>query len=108
MKCSSIPEDAWYIPRVTLRKGRRPVVYHSAALRTALAEAQNWRCCYCHTTLDPEGQHGPTPTLEHVVAIAVGGSDTPDNMAIACKPCNSKRGHDDAYSYRPSFSRFYR
>ncbi len=55
--------------------------------RTRLAEAQNWRCCYCGCRLEPE-----TATIEHVKPRALGGSNTWENCAAACDPCNSKRG----------------
>jgi 5-methylcytosine-specific restriction endonuclease McrA len=106
MQCSAIPDVAWLNPRITMRKGRA-ITMPLASLRTVLAEAQNWRCCYCYTTLDPEGQHGPQPTLEHIIPLVAGGLDATDNLVIACKRCNSSRGHADAYAFRPSYSRFW-
>jgi len=106
MQCSAIPDVAWQNRRVTMRKGR-PVVSHPGLMRTALAEAQNWRCCYCHATLDPEGRHGPVPTLEHVIPLMAKGLDAADNLVIACQICNSSRGHADAYAFRPPYSRFW-
>lgn len=35
---------------------------------------------------------GPATTIDHVIARALGGSDSLDNLAAACSPCNSARG----------------
>jgi 5-methylcytosine-specific restriction endonuclease McrA len=35
---------------------------------------------------------GPASTVDHVVARANGGTDSLDNLAAACLPCNSVRG----------------
>lgn len=43
--------------------------------------------CKCELTVD-------TSTIEHVVPIARGGLDNSNNRVLACKPCNSARGHD--------------
>lgn len=56
-------------------------------LRARLAEAQNWRCAYCHGCLEPD-----TVTIEHVVPLVLGGEDAWENMAAACQRCNQRRG----------------
>ncbi len=33
-------------------------------------------------------------TLEHVIPLGRGGSNGPDNLALACLPCNDKRAND--------------
>ncbi len=56
----------------------------------ALAEAQNWRCCYCGEHVDEQPtRYARYGTIEHVVPLSLRGPDHPDNMAIACKKCNS-------------------
>ena len=34
-----------------------------------------------------------TATVDHLVPKSRGGKDAPSNFALACKPCNSKRGN---------------
>jgi 5-methylcytosine-specific restriction endonuclease McrA len=80
-------------------------------LRERLAEAQNWRCCYCGLRLEPE-----TATLEHVVPYGQGGMTSWDNCVVACSPCNHAVGDFDprrtarqqasmvGHDFRPTFA----
>lgn len=61
-------------------------------LRCRLAEAQNWKCCWCGTECRPEPEHKNSATIEHVIPRSCGGEDVEDNMAMACYDCNQKRG----------------
>lgn len=69
----------------------RPLL--SVALRHRLAEAQNWRCCYCGVPMVCEPNADAQATIEHVVPRSLGGPDHPDNYVIACKRCNQARGN---------------
>lgn len=66
---------------------------HRAHLRTRCAEAQNWRCCYCHKPMSLENGHKMSVTLEHVTPISKGGGDDYESCAAACKRCNNRRGN---------------
>jgi 5-methylcytosine-specific restriction endonuclease McrA len=48
-------------------------------------------CRYCGCRLGEEYS-----TLDHVLPLSKGGQDTPANYALACKPCNSKKGDFDS------------
>jgi 5-methylcytosine-specific restriction endonuclease McrA len=61
-------------------------------------------CCYClHPVIPerftPEGPDGykrlPAGRrwahLDHVIPWSKGGSDSPDNLVIACAPCNMRK-----------------
>jgi len=61
-------------------------------MRCRLAEAQNWRCCWCGTTCRPEPSHANSATIEHVQPRSLGGANEWDNYAMACNHCNNKRG----------------
>jgi 5-methylcytosine-specific restriction endonuclease McrA len=50
-------------------------------------ESQNWRCCYCGTTIDLA-----TGSVEHVIPRAYGGENHWDNKVAACRLCNASRG----------------
>jgi 5-methylcytosine-specific restriction endonuclease McrA len=57
-----------------------------------MAEAQNWRCCYCGYRMEGSGSESNAPSFEHVTPIVLGGMDDDDNIAIACRGCNERRG----------------
>jgi hypothetical protein len=49
------------------------------------------RCEYCQLRQD----HSPvTHHVEHIVAKQHGGSDEPDNLALACHRCNLRKGRN--------------
>lgn len=57
-------------------------------LRDRLAEAQNWRCCYCTERMEGKGKEPTAPTFEYVIHD---GPHTIDNIAVACNRCNVLR-----------------
>lgn len=67
-------------------------------IRNALHEEFNGECHYCQvvTVLPIEGEPGNrksnTATVDHVVARAHGGTDSKDNLVLACLDCNNRRG----------------
>jgi len=56
----------------------------SKHLRYEILRRDNYTCRYC-------GARGPEVplTVDHVTPSALGGTDTPDNLATACEPCNT-------------------
>lgn len=58
---------------------------HSTDQVLMLLEAYGWRCAYC-------GGDGRL-TIDHVVPLSRGGSDSIDNLVPACGSCNSSK-HD--------------
>jgi hypothetical protein len=55
------------------------------SLRARLEERADGRCEYCRA---PQGACGYRFHLEHIVPIALGGSDADTNRALACASCN--------------------
>lgn len=78
-------------------------VYNAKYIRVRLAEAQNWKCCWCgcNTT----GSYGlkHSATTEHVIPRSNGGTDDVDNLAMACSKCNHKRGTQEVDTFMDSF-----
>jgi hypothetical protein len=68
-------------------------------IRNRLAEAQNWRCCWCARLTVPEPNRRDSATIEHVVPRSDGGTDHPDNLAMSCLSCNNNRGTKPADLY---------
>ena len=57
-----------------------------------LARRRGWRChwCKCLTT---KRRHRPTSaTVDHLVPLSRGGTNSPSNVVVACLTCNLARG----------------
>lgn len=66
----------WEVPKIL----RKPIPLW---MRAAIYRAAGHRCVYC--------KHGPPYRklhIDHVVALANGGADEPENMVAACADCN--------------------
>lgn len=50
--------------------------------RYEVLKRDNHTCRYCHAIDSPL-------TVDHVLPVALGGSDSPDNLVAACKDCNA-------------------
>jgi len=68
-------------------------------IRTRLAEAQNWKCCWCGVYCTTDSNKPHSATIEHVTPRSEGGEDHGynedeyyENYAMACGSCNSRRG----------------
>jgi len=44
-------------------------------------------CALCHCTIDPK-----TVVLDHIIPLAAGGADRPENIQLACNQCNTQKG----------------
>ena len=64
-------------------------------IRTCLAEAQNWKCCFCGVEMVEYPNQSNSATIEHVTPASKGGENSADNYAISCNRCNSNRGDLD-------------
>jgi hypothetical protein len=62
----------------------------SAATRRAVRERAQRRCEYCHAD---ERWQFVRFTTDHVQPQSAGGSDDADNLALACRNCNERRGN---------------
>ena len=62
----------------------------SSSTRHVVRERANLRCEYCHAD---ERWQFVRFTLDHVLPKSVGGSDDADNLALACRNCNERRGN---------------
>ena len=73
-----------YVPKAepVFGRDRDPL---SEAERQAIFERDGLTCSYCKT------EEGPFE-VDHITAVANGGSNHPDNLCVACKPCNRSKG----------------
>lgn len=59
---------------------------HGREIREYLLELTGRKCAYC-------GDKNVRLEVEHIVPKAKGGSSRPDNLTMACRPCNRKKGN---------------
>lgn len=72
----------------------------SASSRAAIYERDGWKCQICFRPTKRTYDHSDpdSPTLDHVLPRARGGSDDPENLRLAHAMCNAVRG-DDSQSH---------
>jgi hypothetical protein len=61
-----------------------------SATRRVVRERARHRCEYCHAD---ERWQFIRFTTDHVLPQSAGGSDAIDNLALACRNCNERRGN---------------
>ncbi len=59
------------------------------AVRAHLRSEAHDRCGYCQT--QQALAYGPLE-VDHIIPVAAGGKDDPDNLWLACRPCNQYKG----------------
>lgn len=60
----------------------------SSEFQRLVRQRANHLCEYCHTS---ERWQYVRFTIDHIIPLARGGSDTPDNLALACFHCNRRK-----------------
>lgn len=68
------------------RRALKRSVASESYTRQELYDRDGGRCRYCDILVDEEWH------VAHLVALARGGSDTLDNVAVSCPPCNLADG----------------
>lgn len=64
----------------TIRRGSLP-----QSLRTLIMDRDGEVCFYCRSKTGPW-------EVDHIHPVSKGGDDSPDNLCVACKPCNRAKG----------------
>ena len=62
----------------------------SDSVREAVRQRAGGLCEYCHAS---EAWQFVLFTIDHVLPRSLGGSDGIDNLALACRNCNERRGN---------------
>ena len=62
----------------------------SLQIRQAVRERALQRCEYCHAD---ETWQFVRFTIDHILPTSLGGTDAVDNLALACRNCNERRGN---------------
>jgi 5-methylcytosine-specific restriction endonuclease McrA len=71
-----------------------------------LAERDDgWKCHYCNCAIHREPmkvnsiQKPKQATVDHMHPLGKGGSDSVQNMVLACSNCNDEKGDMDYFAY---------
>lgn len=87
--------------RVSMRTARRRAAFKNAPgvfteddlIRQF--EKQQGECFYCHRDLAGQG------TIDHYIPLSKGGTNWPDNIVLACWPCNNAKRAKLPSEFRP-------
>lgn len=66
---------------------------------------QNGKCYYCAAALKTTGGHQERYHADHFLPLALGGSNNPDNIVLACPACNSNKSGLPPEEYLNSIGR---
>lgn len=67
---------------------------HTPADLKRILRAQGYLCPYCLANLRKVKKH-----LDHVMPLALGGSNGPENLQYLCAPCNLSKGAKDPIDF---------
>lgn len=93
------------------RKEAKRRGYRSKISLSKLYKRDNGRCYICGCSCNYEDHQviggafvvGPSyPTVEHVIPLCKGGTDSWDNVKLACHSCNSKKGRTSYFKFEES------
>lgn len=82
--------------RIARRRARMANVEgtHSADDLCMIIEKQSGKCFYCNGALNP-------CEFDHFIPISRGGTNWPDNIVAACKPCNASKNNKMPWEWQP-------
>lgn len=69
-------------------------LHKHAATKEIRYREQQGRCKYCNKFIKYT-----QATIDHMVPLAAGGADAPFNIAVACLPCNERKGQATAEQF---------
>jgi 5-methylcytosine-specific restriction endonuclease McrA len=76
------------------RRARKRNAFVENVYRKRVFEADGYRCHLCKKKTDPmkKSPHPRSPTLDHIIPLAAGGTHEPSNCRTACFLCNALKG----------------
>lgn len=90
--CSSSRRKARNRRKNAVRRGAQAIGRRLTL--TELGERDGWTCHLCHRRVGRVYRH-PHPrsgTFDHLIPVADGGTDAPENLRLAHRSCNVRRG----------------
>lgn len=84
-----LTDSVWRHLRGRPQRKQKPVPHANRVpvpfeVRAAVWARDGGACVYCTATNDL--------TVDHVIPRVLGGSNDPENLVTACRPCNSRKG----------------
>lgn len=64
-----------------------------------IIEEQDWQCSYCLSDIEAYYE------ADHFIPVAKGGGNEPENIVLACLPCNRSKGAKLPWDWRPDLFR---
>lgn len=64
-----------------------------------ILEEQDWQCSYCLADIEAYYE------ADHFIPVAKGGGNEPENIVLACLPCNRSKGARLPWDWRPDLFR---
>jgi 5-methylcytosine-specific restriction endonuclease McrA len=63
-----------------------------------LGERDGWRCHLCRRRVSRtmRSPHPRSASFDHLIPVSHGGTDAPENLRLAHRGCNSRRGNRGA------------
>lgn len=71
---------------------KRPKTVKHSDLKNDVWQKTGGKCFYCGCVLLPFGHEKNSFSMDHVISLRKGGTDTLDNLVPSCRTCNSKKG----------------
>jgi len=91
--CRANPDKVRVYDRNKRARRRSAEGRHTAADIDRIRKAQKDRCAYCRSKLDGKGH------VDHIKALARGGSNWPRNLQLLCVSCNSAKSASDPLDF---------
>jgi 5-methylcytosine-specific restriction endonuclease McrA len=91
------PEKYRVVERKRRAQKRNSGGTHTAADLAEILSLQNGKCAYCKIDLKRRKKH-----VDHIVPLALGGSNGRSNLQYLCAPCNQSKSARDPVTYARS------
>lgn len=88
-----------------IKRAKRRAKEHAApgrisnGLSSKLLESQQGKCIYC------KGALGDSYELDHIMPLALGGTNEDSNIQLLCRTCNISKGHSHPIEYARKLGR---
>ena len=76
-----------------IRDGQTPRIHIPFEVRKRVSKKSKFGCVYCGRHCNQKTSKGPLrAAVDHIVPLALGGSNEEHNLALACRECNAAKG----------------